>query len=81
VSTGENKALVRRFYEEVWAAGTPSSRSRSSRHDFRGAFPDLRVTIDVIIGEGDFVVGRWTATGTHLGPWGAAVHAGAAPES
>jgi predicted ester cyclase len=38
--------------------------------DFRSAFPDLRVTVDLVLGEGDYVVGRWTATGTHLGPWG-----------
>ena len=35
--------------------------------DFRTAFPDLRVTVDLIVGEEDFVVGRWTATGTHTG--------------
>jgi predicted ester cyclase len=23
-----------------------------------------------VIGEGNYVVGRWTATGTHSGPWG-----------
>jgi steroid delta-isomerase-like uncharacterized protein len=39
--------------------------------DFRAAFPDLDVTVDVIVGEDDFVVGRWTASGTHLGAWGA----------
>jgi len=39
--------------------------------DFRTAFPDLRVAVDLVVGEGDFVVGRWTATGTHTGQWGA----------
>ena len=39
--------------------------------DFRAAFPDLEVTVDLIVGEEDFVVGRWTASGTHRGPWGA----------
>ena len=38
--------------------------------DFRAAFPDLRVQVDLIFGEGALVVGRWTATGTHAGPWG-----------
>lgn len=38
--------------------------------DFRAAFPDLRVTVDLIVGEGDYVVGRWTATGTQTGSWG-----------
>jgi steroid delta-isomerase-like uncharacterized protein len=37
--------------------------------DFRAAFPDLRVTVDLVFGEGDMVLGRWTATGTHLGRW------------
>jgi steroid delta-isomerase-like uncharacterized protein len=38
--------------------------------DFRRAFPNLRVTVDLVIGEDEFVVGRWTATGTHSGTWG-----------
>jgi steroid delta-isomerase-like uncharacterized protein len=38
--------------------------------DFRAAFPDLRMTVGLVVGDGDFVVGRWTATGTHLGQWG-----------
>src|SRR5262249_31585975 len=29
------------------------------------AFPDLKVNIDSIVAEGDQVVVRWTATGTH----------------
>jgi steroid delta-isomerase-like uncharacterized protein len=31
------------------------------------AFPDIRVEIDAIIGEGDEVVVRWSAAGTHSG--------------
>ncbi|HTN04759.1 MAG TPA: ester cyclase [Planctomycetaceae bacterium] len=31
------------------------------------AFPDVRVTIDDILGVGDQAVVRWTATGTHTG--------------
>ena len=31
------------------------------------AFPDLRITVDNIIAEGDKVAVCWTATGTHLG--------------
>lgn len=37
--------------------------------DFRAAFPDLRLTVDLLFGEGDYVLGRWTATGTHSGQW------------
>ncbi len=95
MSTEENKALVRRFYEEVWDRGNtdfafdvfaedyvrhdlrptealpgPGGQKRIA-DDFRAAFPDLRVKVDLVIGEGDFVVGRWTATGTHSGSWGA----------
>jgi steroid delta-isomerase-like uncharacterized protein len=95
VSANENKALVRRFYEEVWDRGNsdfvyevfaedylrhdlrptdalpgPEGQKRIAE-DFRAAFPDLRVTVDLIVGEGEYVVGRWTASGTHRGSWGA----------
>jgi steroid delta-isomerase-like uncharacterized protein len=94
VSTDDNKALWRRFYEEVWDRGNsdfahdvfaddyvrhdlrptpalpgPEGQKRIA-DDFRAAFPDLRVTVDFVLGEDDFVVGRWTATGTHRGRWG-----------
>ena len=35
----------------------------------RTAFPDLRFDIDDLISGGDIVVLRWTASGTHLGPF------------
>ena len=31
------------------------------------AFPDIRVVIEAMLADGDDVVVRWTATGTHLG--------------
>jgi steroid delta-isomerase-like uncharacterized protein len=34
---------------------------------FISAFPDIKVTIEDQIAEGDKVVTRWTATGTHTG--------------
>jgi steroid delta-isomerase-like uncharacterized protein len=34
---------------------------------YRTAFPDLRLTVDEQVGEGEIVVTRWTATGTHEG--------------
>jgi steroid delta-isomerase-like uncharacterized protein len=34
---------------------------------YRGAFPDLRLTIEELIAEGEFVVCRWTSRGTHKG--------------
>ena len=39
--------------------------------DFRAAFPDLQFDVELLLADGDFVVSRWTATGTHLGTWGA----------
>jgi predicted ester cyclase len=35
--------------------------------DFRAAFPDLHFVVDLLVAENDYVVGRWTATGTHSG--------------
>ena len=34
---------------------------------YRNAFPDLKITINDQIAEGDKVVTRWTGTGTHKG--------------
>ena len=36
---------------------------------FRRAFPDLEFDVDFVFGAGDYVAGRWTATGTHEGEW------------
>ena len=90
----ENKALIRRFYDEVWAKGDPNVSDEVFhddyvRHDlrtgaaepgpagqtrialdFRRGFPDVDWHVDMILGDGDFVVGRWTATGTQTGSWG-----------
>ena len=41
---------------------------------FRRAFPDLAWAVDFAFGDGEYVAGRWTATGTHEGEW-----AGVAP--
>jgi predicted ester cyclase len=35
---------------------------------FRTAFPDLTLTVDDLLVEGDKVLTRWTAVGTHDGP-------------
>ena len=34
---------------------------------FRTVFPDLHITTEDLIAEGDLVVARWTGTGTHSG--------------
>lgn len=57
----------------VGHSSTPAdeTRGRESYRQFyamlRSAFPDLRVTIEDQIAEGDKVVTRWKAHGTHLG--------------
>jgi steroid delta-isomerase-like uncharacterized protein len=93
MTVAANKALIRRFYDEVWGRGNLDVADEVFadeyvRHDFRGgepesgpdgqkriagdfraAFPDLRWEVDFLVGEGDMVVGRWTASGTHGGSW------------
>ena len=93
MSEESNKALVQRFYDEVWAKGNLDVADEVFsedyvRHDlragdptpgpagqkeiaaaFRDAFPDLTWQIDFLLADGDFVAGRWTVGGTHLGPW------------
>jgi steroid delta-isomerase-like uncharacterized protein len=87
----ENKAKVRRFYEEVFGAGRleradelfapnfllhdPSFPRRVHGPEgmrryvgaYRAAFPDLQLTVEDQLAEGDKVVTRWTARGTHRG--------------
>jgi steroid delta-isomerase-like uncharacterized protein len=88
----ENKAFVRRYFEEIWDKGNldvidelfstnfvrhgPTATEGEVRglEEFKGlvsmyhsAFPDLRVPIEDLIAEGDRVVTRWTARGTHQG--------------
>jgi steroid delta-isomerase-like uncharacterized protein len=94
VDVEANKALVFRFYEEVWARGNVDFAKNVFvddyvRHDlrptqaapgaagqaliaeqFRGAFPDLAWEVDLVLGDGDLVAARWTASGTHSGAWG-----------
>ncbi|MGH2529654.1 MAG: ester cyclase [Actinomycetota bacterium] len=38
--------------------------------DFRAAFLDPRMELDLILGEGDLVAARWTTEGTNTGSWG-----------
>lgn len=91
MSTEENKAVERRFYEEVWGKmnltiidelvapdvvdHNPSVPGQGpGREGFRqtielifSAFPDVQITIEDLIAEGDKVVVRWLARGTHQG--------------
>ncbi len=94
MSIEDNKALVRRFYEEVWNRGNLGAADDIfaddyARHDLRpgnalsgpagqkkiagdlrAAFPDLHMTVDLMIAEGDLVMARWTTEGTNTGQWG-----------
>ena len=41
--------------------------AKAEAEGYRSAFPDLQITIDQQVAEGDYVVTRWTAHGTHDG--------------
>ncbi len=36
---------------------------------FRAAFPDLHITVGLIVADDTYVVVRWTMRGTHVGEW------------
>lgn len=40
---------------------------KDSARGYRAAFPDLKLTIEQVIAQGDDVAVRWTAKGTHKG--------------
>ena len=40
---------------------------KEARAALVSAFPDMHVTVDETVAEGDNVVVRWTCTGSHLG--------------
>jgi predicted ester cyclase len=93
MATEDNKAKLRRIYQECFNQGNlatadelvaPDSRDispsippgipttgpeglKSIVSQLRSAFPDLQITIDEMVAEGDTVVARTTATGTHRG--------------
>ncbi len=87
----QNKAIVRRLFEELWNKGNLSVADQLfspnyTHHDpstpdfgrgpeserkratlYRTAFPDLQLTIEDIIAEGETVMARWSCRGTHKG--------------
>jgi steroid delta-isomerase-like uncharacterized protein len=90
MSAEQNKAIARRFIEEVWNNQNltaiddlyalnaiehrdlpPFDLDRDSAKQYTAplfsAFPDVHVTIEDMVAEGDTVVTRWTARGTHRG--------------
>lgn len=85
---GTNKALIRRFYDQVWNKGEywaaddlvapkyvrhgpqPIRGRDGIREIVRGvrkAFPDLFISVEDLVAEGDRVAVRWHAYGTHEG--------------
>ncbi|MCB0035474.1 MAG: ester cyclase [Anaerolineales bacterium] len=74
----ENKAIVRRLWEEVWNQNnlavcdeifdeTYAKHEKRFAPIMRTAFPDLHFTIEDMIAEKDKVVTRLMLTGTHQG--------------
>lgn len=76
--TSKNKSLTLRIYEEMWNKRNPAVAAelftqpagveRFVSH-FLSSFPDLQHTVDGCIAEGDVVVVRFSAHGTHSGQW------------
>jgi steroid delta-isomerase-like uncharacterized protein len=89
MTSEENKAIVRKAYEEAWNkknvdaldellpveydlhrdTGERSGREviKDVIRGYHAAFPDLHVTIERLVAEGEWVVMRGVWSGTHLG--------------
>lgn len=78
VAAAENKALVQRLYDEVYTGGAPDvlgelvapdalAEYEASVTEMQAAFPDLAVTVDHLLVEGDQVVAVLSFTGTPAG--------------
>jgi predicted ester cyclase len=76
--TSNNKALMRRVYEEMWNRGKPALAAELFARpegvekfvrEFLGSFSDLQHIVEGMIAEGDQIAVRFSARGTHSGPW------------
>jgi predicted ester cyclase len=76
--TSTNKVLMRRIYEEMWNKGEPALAAELFAQStgverfvgqFLTSFTDLQHTVEASIAEGDVVVVRFSAQGTHMGQW------------
>jgi steroid delta-isomerase-like uncharacterized protein len=94
VSAEQHKAMICRFYDEVWNNGNLDVADEIFaddyvRHDlrpgtappgpegqkavaslFRAAFPDVHLTVNLMVADQETVVARWTMAGTQRGAWG-----------
>jgi len=60
------------YVRHDFRAGNPTPGPEGQKQiaaAFRAAFPDLRWDVEILVGADEFVVGRWTASGTHSGTW------------
>jgi steroid delta-isomerase-like uncharacterized protein len=59
------------FVEHEEAPGLPATKEGvlTLFHGYRAAFPDLRMTVEDVIAQGDKSVARVTTTGTQTGEW------------
>lgn len=73
-ASSNNKALMRHMYEEMWNKGDPTAAHIFFAEptgverfvgEFLQAFPDLQHKIEENLAEGDKVVVRFSAQGTH----------------
>jgi len=57
----------------MWGVGRPETPSQGTAefkkfyHALRSAFPDVHVTLEKVVHEGDTAFARWTASMTHTG--------------
>jgi len=74
----KNKVLMRRVYAEMWNGANPAvavdlfaepEGVKRFVSQFLLSFPDLQHTVEGMIAEGDQVAARFSARGTHSGPW------------
>ncbi len=77
-STSRNKTLIRRVYEGMWNGHQPALASELFARpagveqfvsSFLLAFPDLQHAVDDMVEEDDVVAVKFSASGTHSGPW------------